>query len=153
MDLKAERLRLREEALKFKRDRFESWKRLMEDKGREKENRLKLKIQLQREKFEFKKEQFALMADKVRKPILPQMDADVKMDKQIMMESTRYGIEPHIGLNLSRFAGVRYVRYRRVIPMPDTLIHVPLSASISLCLNPCISAAKKDFHSTNFHYL
>jgi hypothetical protein len=68
MDLKAERLRLREESLKFKRDRFESWKKLMEDKGREKENRLKLKIQLQREKSEFKKEQFALMADKVRKP-------------------------------------------------------------------------------------
>jgi hypothetical protein len=59
MDLKAERLRLREESLKFKRDRFESWKRLMEDKGREKENRLKLKIQLQREKFEFRKARFA----------------------------------------------------------------------------------------------
>jgi hypothetical protein len=51
MDLKAERLRLREETLKFKRDRFESWKRLMEEKGREKENRLRLKIQLQREQF------------------------------------------------------------------------------------------------------
>jgi hypothetical protein len=59
MDLKAERLRLREEALKFQRDRFESWKKLMEDKGREKENRLKLKIQLQREKFEFRKARFA----------------------------------------------------------------------------------------------
>ena len=59
MDLKAERLRLREDALKFKKDRFESWKRLMEDKGREKENRLKLKIQLQREKFEFRKARFA----------------------------------------------------------------------------------------------
>jgi hypothetical protein len=68
MDLKAERLRLREESLKFKRDRFESWKRLMEEKGREKENRLKLKIQLQREKSEFRKERFVLMADKVRKP-------------------------------------------------------------------------------------
>ena len=73
MDFKAERLRLREEALTFKKDRFESWKRLMEDKGREKENRLRLKIQLQREQFEFKKERFALIADKVRKPILPQM--------------------------------------------------------------------------------
>jgi hypothetical protein len=73
MDLKAERLRLREESLKFKRDRFESWKKLMEDKGREKENRLRLKIQLQREKSEFRKERFVLMADKVRKPILPQM--------------------------------------------------------------------------------
>ena len=66
MDFKAERLRLREEALKFKKDRFESWKRLMEDKGREKENRLRLKIQLQRRQFEFKKEQFALIADKAR---------------------------------------------------------------------------------------
>ena len=81
MDFKAERLRLREEALTFKKDRFESWKRLMEDKGREKENRLRLKIQLQREQFEFKKEQFSLMADKVRKTILPQMNADVKMDE------------------------------------------------------------------------
>jgi hypothetical protein len=60
MGLKAERLRLREEALKFKRDRFESWKRLMEDKGREKENRLRLKIQLQRERLKFRKEQFVL---------------------------------------------------------------------------------------------
>ncbi len=58
MDFKAERLRLREEALTFKKDRFESWKRLMEDKGREKENRLRLKIQLQREKYEFRKQQF-----------------------------------------------------------------------------------------------
>jgi hypothetical protein len=81
LDLKTERLRLREESLKFKRDRFESWKRLMEDKGREKENRLKLKIQLQREKSEFRKERFLLMADKVRKPILPQMSADVEMDE------------------------------------------------------------------------
>jgi len=55
MDFRVERLRLREEALRFKRDRFEAWKRLMEDKGKEKENRLKLKIQLQREKFEFRK--------------------------------------------------------------------------------------------------
>lgn len=81
MDFKSERLRLREEALTFKRDRFESWKRLMKDKGREKENRLRLKIQLQREQFEFKKEQFALMADKVRKTILPQMIADAKVDE------------------------------------------------------------------------
>ena len=81
MDFKAERLRLREEALTFKKDRFESWKRLMEDKGREKENRLRLKIQLQREQFEFKKEQFSLMADKVRKTILPQISADVKKDE------------------------------------------------------------------------
>jgi hypothetical protein len=59
IDLKAERLRLREEALKFQRDRFESWKRLMEEKGKEKENRLKLKIQLQREQLEFRKARFA----------------------------------------------------------------------------------------------
>jgi hypothetical protein len=59
MDLKAERLRLREEALRFRRDRFESWKRLMEDKGKEKENRLKLRIQLQREQFELRKARFA----------------------------------------------------------------------------------------------
>ena len=81
MVLKAERLRLREESLKFQRDRFESWKRLMEDKGKQKEDQFKIKVQLRREEFEFKKEQFALTADKVRKPILPQMCADVKMDE------------------------------------------------------------------------
>ncbi len=60
IELKAERLRLRGESLKFKRDRFESWKTLMEDKGKQKENQLKLEVQLQREKLEFKKEQFYL---------------------------------------------------------------------------------------------
>jgi uncharacterized protein YlaI len=60
MDLKAERLKLREEALRFKKDRFESWKRLMEEKGREKESRLRLIIQIQRERFEFRKEQSSL---------------------------------------------------------------------------------------------
>jgi hypothetical protein len=59
-ELKAERLRLRGEWLKFKRDRFESWKKLMEDKGKQKENQFKLEVQLQREKLEFKKEQFYL---------------------------------------------------------------------------------------------
>jgi len=37
-ELKAERLRLRGEWLNFKRDRFESWKKLMEDKTKQKEN-------------------------------------------------------------------------------------------------------------------
>jgi hypothetical protein len=60
VELKAERLRLRGEWLNFKRDRFESWKKLMEDKRRQKENQFKLEIQLQREKLEFKKEQFYL---------------------------------------------------------------------------------------------
>ena len=59
-DLKAERLKLREEALRFKKDRFESWKRLMEEKGREKESRLRLIIQIKRERFEFRKEQSSL---------------------------------------------------------------------------------------------
>jgi hypothetical protein len=66
IDLKAERLRLREESLKFKRDRFESWKKLMEDKGRQKENQSKLEAQLQREKLEFRKEQFYLKERKRR---------------------------------------------------------------------------------------
>jgi hypothetical protein len=48
---------LREESLKFKRDRYESWKKLMEEKGRQKENRFKVRVQLQREKLEFRKEQ------------------------------------------------------------------------------------------------
>jgi hypothetical protein len=78
VDLKAERLRLREDALKFKKDRFESWMRLMEDKGREKENRLRLKIQLQREKYEFKKVQLILIADKTEEPFSSQMDTDIK---------------------------------------------------------------------------
>ncbi len=60
IELKAERLRLREESLKFRRDRFESWKRLMEDKGRKKENQSTLEVQLQREKLEFREEQFYL---------------------------------------------------------------------------------------------
>jgi hypothetical protein len=64
VELKAERLRLRQESLNFKRSRFESWKRLMEDKGKQKENQFKLVVQLQREKLEFKKEQFYLKEKK-----------------------------------------------------------------------------------------
>jgi len=64
IELKAERLRLRGEWLNFKRDRFESWKRLMEDKGKQKENQFRLEVQLQREKLEFKKEQFYLKKKK-----------------------------------------------------------------------------------------
>ena len=63
-ELKAQRLWLREELLKFKRDRFESWKKLMEDKGKQKENQSKLEVQLQREKLEFRKEQFYLKEKK-----------------------------------------------------------------------------------------
>ncbi len=54
--LKAERLRLREESLKFEKDRFESWRQLMQEKGEEKERRITLKIQLQRERQEFQRE-------------------------------------------------------------------------------------------------
>jgi len=64
VELKAERLRLRREWLNFRKDRFESWKRLMEDKGKQKENQFKLEVQLQREKLEFKKEQFYLKEKK-----------------------------------------------------------------------------------------
>ena len=60
IELKAERLRLRQESLNFRKDRFASWKKLMEEKGRQKENRLRLEVQLRREKLEFKKEQFYL---------------------------------------------------------------------------------------------
>jgi hypothetical protein len=63
-ELKAQRLRLREELLKFKRDRFESWKKLMEYKGKQKENQSNLEVQLQREKLEFRKEQFYLREKK-----------------------------------------------------------------------------------------
>jgi hypothetical protein len=60
IELKAERLRLRREWLIFKKDRFESWKKLMEDKGKQKENQFELKIQLQMDKLEFRREQFYL---------------------------------------------------------------------------------------------
>jgi len=60
IQLKTERLRLREELLRFKKDRFESWSKLMEEKGREKERRLMLTIQFQREKLEFQKERLLL---------------------------------------------------------------------------------------------
>lgn len=60
MEQKAQRIKIREEELQFKKERFESWKKLMEDKGREKESRLRLKIQIQRERLEFKKEQSTL---------------------------------------------------------------------------------------------
>ena len=68
IELKTERLRLREEWLKFKRDRYESWKKLMEEKGRQKENRFKVRVQLQREKLEFRKKQLDLKkeTDKTR---------------------------------------------------------------------------------------
>jgi hypothetical protein len=66
IELKAERLRLRREWLNFKKDRFESWKKLMEDKGKQKENQFNLAVQLQREKLEFKKEQFYLKEKKWR---------------------------------------------------------------------------------------
>jgi len=68
IELKGERLRLREEWLKFKRDRYESWKKLMEEKGRQKENRFKVRIQLQREKLEFRKKQLSLKERKRIKP-------------------------------------------------------------------------------------
>jgi len=64
IDLKAERLKLRHECLTFKRDRFESWKKLMEEKGKQKENQFKLQVQIQREKLEFKKEQLSLKGEK-----------------------------------------------------------------------------------------
>jgi hypothetical protein len=64
IELKTERLRLRQEWLIFKRDRYESWKKLMEEKGRQKENRFKVRVQLQREKLEFRKKQLSLKGRK-----------------------------------------------------------------------------------------
>ena len=64
IELKAERLRLRREWLSFKKDRFESWNKLMEDKGKQKENQFRLEFQLRREKLELKKEQFYLREKK-----------------------------------------------------------------------------------------
>jgi hypothetical protein len=60
IEIKTERLRLREEWLKFKKDRYESWKKLMEEKGRQKENRFKVRVQLQRQKLEFRKKLLSL---------------------------------------------------------------------------------------------
>ena len=64
IELKRERLRLREEWLKFKKNRYESWKKLMEEKGRQKENRFRVRVQLQREKLEFRKKHLYLMRRK-----------------------------------------------------------------------------------------
>lgn len=64
VELKAERLRLRREGLIFKKERFESWKKLMEEKGEQKENRFRLHVQLQREKLEFKRQQLPLKEEK-----------------------------------------------------------------------------------------
>lgn len=60
IELKEERLKLRREGIEFTRNRFESWEKLMEEKGKQKESQFKLEVQLQREKLEFKKEQFYL---------------------------------------------------------------------------------------------
>jgi hypothetical protein len=60
IELKAERLKLRREWLTFRKHRFESWKRLLEEKGKQKEDQFKLVVQLQREKLKFKKEQVYL---------------------------------------------------------------------------------------------
>jgi hypothetical protein len=60
IELKAERLKLRREWLTFRKHRFESWKRLLEEKGKQKENQFKLVVQLQREKLKFKREQIYL---------------------------------------------------------------------------------------------
>jgi hypothetical protein len=68
IELKTERLRLREEWLKFKIDRYESWKKLMEEKGKQKENRFKVRVQLQRDKLEFRKKQLHLKERKRTKP-------------------------------------------------------------------------------------
>jgi hypothetical protein len=71
IELKTERLRLREEWLKFKRDRYESWKKLMEKKGKQKENRFKIRVQLQREKLEFRKKLLSLKKRKRAKAGYP----------------------------------------------------------------------------------
>ena len=47
VELKAERLRLRGEWLNLKRDRFESWKKLMEDKRKQKVNQSNKHVQIQ----------------------------------------------------------------------------------------------------------
>jgi hypothetical protein len=69
LELKRKETELKAQRLRFKRDRFESWKKLMEDKGKQKENQSKLEVQLQREKLEFRKEQFYLKEKKRRRII------------------------------------------------------------------------------------
>jgi hypothetical protein len=64
IELKTEKLRLQQESLDFKRDRFESWKKLMEDIGKQRMDQFKLAVQLQREKLKFKREQFYLKEKK-----------------------------------------------------------------------------------------
>ncbi|HVP80690.1 MAG TPA: hypothetical protein VMV04_22620 [Thermodesulfobacteriota bacterium] len=67
IELKTERLRLRQAWLIFKRDRYESWKKLMEEKGRQKENRFKVRVQLQRERLELRRKQLHLKGRKQAK--------------------------------------------------------------------------------------
>ncbi len=57
-ELKVEKLRLGRDWLNFKKTRFESWKKVMEDKTEQRENQFRLQLQLQREKLKLKKEQF-----------------------------------------------------------------------------------------------
>ncbi len=59
-EFRIRRLRLREESLQFKRDRFDAWKRLMEEKGKQKELQTALHIQLQRERLESRKKELLL---------------------------------------------------------------------------------------------
>jgi hypothetical protein len=68
MEPKAGRLRLREASLKFKRDRLESWRKLMEEKGRQKEDRFRVRVQLQREKLALREKQLQLKGRKRTKP-------------------------------------------------------------------------------------
>ncbi len=57
-ELKTERLRLGRDRLNFKKIRFESWKKVMEDKTKQKESHFRLQFQLEREKLEFEKNRF-----------------------------------------------------------------------------------------------
>lgn len=59
-ELRTRRLKLREESLRFRRDRFDAWRSLMEEKGKQREHRIDLHMQLQREKLELRKEQLLL---------------------------------------------------------------------------------------------
>ena len=68
IELKRERLMVRAEWLKFKKERYESWKKLMEEKGRQKENRFKVRVQLQRERLELRKKLLSLKERKRTKP-------------------------------------------------------------------------------------
>jgi len=72
-ELKTERLRLRKEWLKFKRDRYESWKKLMEEKGRQKEIGLRSEFNFKGKNSNLERSSFPSRREYGQKPFLSEI--------------------------------------------------------------------------------